>query len=362
MDRGGAETLVMNYYRHIDRSKVQFDFLVHRPQRGAYDDEIEALGGRIFRMPPLKISNLSQYRKELRAFFEEHPEYRIIHAHMSELGFFAFGEAKRSGVPVRICHAHNAPKGFDLKLPFRLLLKHLIRPYITDMFMCGQASGEWLFGKKNANRFIQMNNAIDSTQFSFSEEKRNEIRESLHVGEKMIVGHVGRFHPQKNHFFILDVFAKLLQKEPEAELWLIGTGENKEEVEKRAEQLELSNKVRFWGTRSDVSDLMQAMDVFLFPSLYEGLSVSLVEAQAAGLPCLISDCIPCECRLTDLAIPFSLDSGAEDWADKLCDLRNHERISVKKDIIAAGFDIEKNAMWLQNYYLKRWKESIICQR
>ena len=178
----------------------------------------------------------------------------------------------------------------------------------------------------------------------------------------MIVGHVGRFHPQKNHFFILDVFAKLLQKEPEAELWLIGTGENKEEVEKRAKQLELSNKVRFWGTRSDVSDLMQAMDVFLFPSLYEGLSVSLVEAQAAGLPCLISDCIPCECRLTDLAIPFSLDSGAEEWADKLCDLRNHERIGVKKDIIAAGFDIEKNAMWLQNYYLKRWKESIICQR
>ena len=144
MNRGGAETMVMNYYRNIDRSKVQYDFMVHRQERGAYDDEIEALGGRIYRMPPIRHWTAGEYRKTVRAFYAEHPEYRVIHSHMSELGYYDFREAEKAGVPLRICHAHNRPYGIDLKSPVRWYYKAMMRPHITDLFICGKESGDWL--------------------------------------------------------------------------------------------------------------------------------------------------------------------------------------------------------------------------
>ena len=207
MNRGGAETMVMNYYRNIDRSKVQYDFMVHRQERGAYDDEIEALGGRIYRMPPIRPWTAGEYRKTVRAFYAEHPEYRVIHSHMSELGYYDFREAEKAGVPVRICHAHNRPYGIDLKSPVRWYYKTMMRPHITDLFMCGKESGDWLFGRKNEARFIQLNNAIDARQYAYCPEIRQKMRQSLGIGEdQLVIGHVGRFYPQKNHKFIIDIF------------------------------------------------------------------------------------------------------------------------------------------------------------
>ena len=203
MNRGGAETMVMNYYRNIDRTKVQFDFMVHRQERGAYDDEIEALGGRIFRMPPVRPWTASSYRKTVRKFYQEHPEYKVIHAHMSELGYYDFQEAKRAGVPVRICHAHNRPYGIDLKSPIRWYYKTRMMPHITHMFMCGQESGDWLFGKKNSDAFIQLNNAIDAGVYAFDATKREKIRASLGLKNALVIGHVARFNPQKNHTFLI---------------------------------------------------------------------------------------------------------------------------------------------------------------
>ena len=175
MNRGGAETMVMNYYRKINREKVQFDFLVHREEEGAYEQEIKELGGRIYRMPPMYPQNFSLYKKKIREFFEEHKEYKIIHSHMSELGYFALREAARQEISVRICHAHNAPHGFEWKMIVRNYFKKRMMQYLTHMFMCGKESGDWLFGKENEDKFIQLNNAIDAERFRYDSKKEEAI-------------------------------------------------------------------------------------------------------------------------------------------------------------------------------------------
>lgn len=358
MDRGGAETMVMNYYRHIDHSKVQFDFLVHREQRGAYDDEIEALGGRIYRMCPIYPQNFARYKRDIRAFFQAHQEYRMIHSHMSELGYFAFKEAAEQGVPVRICHAHNAPHGFDLKMVMRTYFKKRMMPYLTHLFMCGIESGRWLYGKRNEDRFIMLNNAIDAAAYTFNSTKYAEMRQRFGLTDEFVVGHVGRFNPQKNHPFLLDIFAALLKKEPNAVLLLVGGGEDMLKMQKKAQELGIAERVQFLGIRSDVADLMQAMDVFVFPSLFEGLPVTMVEAQAAGLPCLISDKVPVECILTKKLVEIvPLTESPEGWAEKILEKRKILRTDRRAEIAAHGFDITTEAVKLQEFYLHAYKQN-----
>lgn len=358
MDRGGAETMVMNYYRHIDRTKVQFDFLVHREQRGAYDDEIERMGGRIYRMCPVYPQNFSRYKRDLRTFFRAHPEYKIIHSHMSELGYFAFREAERQGVPVRICHAHNAPHGFDAKMIIRTYFKKRMMPYLTHLFMCGEESGKWLYGEKNKTRFIMLNNAIDAAVYSFDASKREKMRRQLGLADELVIGHVGRFNPQKNHPFLLNIFAALLKKEPNAVLLLVGGGADMPKIQAKAQELGIAERVRFLGVRSDVADLMQAMDVFVFPSLYEGLPVTMVEAQASGLPCIISDKVPPECILTEgLVNIMPLSASPEAWAEKILAMRAIPRTDRREEIAAHGFDITTEAVKLQEFYLNAYEQN-----
>lgn len=358
MNRGGAETMVMNYYRNIDRSKVQYDFMVHRQERGAYDDEIEALGGRIYRMSPVRPWTAGAYREEVRKFYQEHPEYKIIHSHMSELGYYDFIEAKKAGVLVRICHAHNRPHGMDLKSPIRWYYKKRMLPYTTDMFMCGEESGEWLYGKKNKDKFIQMNNAIDAEQYSFNPTKRKIMREKLRLREgQLAFVHVGRFDPQKNHTFLIDIFAEVQKNRPDARLFLIGDDSSSggAMIHEKVQKFGLKEKVVFLGVRNNVSDLLQAMDVFIFPSLFEGLSVASVEAQASGLPILISDKIPLECKKTDLVEVVSLADSPEFWAEKVIESSRIKRRNTISEIKAAGFDIKANANWLEEFYLNASK-------
>lgn len=358
MDRGGAETMVMNYYRHIDRTKVQFDFLVHREQRGAYDDEIEALGGRIYRLCPIYPQNFARYKRDLRGFFQAHPEYKIIHSHMSELGYFAFCEAEQQGVPVRICHAHNAPHGFDAKMIVRTYFKKRMMPHLTHLFMCGEESGKWLYGEKNKSRFIMLNNAIDAASYTYDLSKREELRRQLGLADKLVIGHVGRFNPQKNHPFLLDIFAALLKKESNAVLLLVGGGEGMSKMQEKVQELGIAEHVRFLGVRSDVADLMQAMDMFVLPSLYEGLPVTMVEAQAAGLPCIISDKVPPECILTEgLVNVMPLSASPEVWAENILAKRSIPRTDRRAEIAAHGFDITTEAVKLQEFYLKAYEQN-----
>ena len=354
LNRGGAETMVMNYYRRIDRSKVQFDFVVHREERGAYEDEIGQLGGRVFRFMPLRPWTIPQYRRQVSQFFDEHPEYRIIHGQCSESGYYFYREAARRGVPVVIAHAHSSHVPFDLKLIFRTWLKHRMRPYLTNHFACGKDAAEWLFGKRLAQKAIILPNAIDTKAYQYSETTRKKKREQLGINpHTMVVCHVGSFVKAKNHRFILSVFEHLHEQTSDSLLLLIGEGILKPTIEQQTRLRFPQKSIMFLGTRSDVDELLMAADVFLFPSLHEGLPMSLVEAQCTGLPCVISDRVPREACLTDLVSRLSLSADIADWADAINRqaAMQQDRTVYAQQIANAGYDIEENARWLQTFYL-----------
>ena len=307
MDRGGLETMLMNYYRRIDRNKVQFDFLVHREERGAYDDEIELLGGKIYRLPRLVPWSVS-YLSSLNNFFDEHLEYKIVHVHQDCLSSVILKAAKKHRIPVRIAHSHSSSQDKNLKYPIKLICKHSIPKYATDLFACGKNAGNWMFGGAS---YKIINNAIDVAAYAYDLTKRQEMRQQLSVENEFTVGHVGRFNQPKNHSFLLEIFNALLKEEPNAVLLLVGGGEDMKMIQVKAQILGIAEHVRFLGIRSDVADLMQAMDIFVFPSLYEGLGIALIEAQAAGLPCVVSDTIPKEAYLTDLVKSESLSDSPD---------------------------------------------------
>lgn len=345
MGRGGLETMLMNYYRAIDRAKVQFDFLTHRDFRADYDDEIEALGGKIYRLPNLNPFSRS-YLGALDRFFREHPEYRIVHSHLDCMSAIPLKAAKKHGVPVRIAHSHSSRQDRDLKYPLKLLFKRSIPGQATQLFACGKEAGKWMFGTDD---FRVLNNAIDAERYRFDPVVRQEVRRELGIpADAPVVGHVGRFMAPKNHGFLLRIFAELPDH---ARLLLVGDGELLAENERLAEELGVRDRVIFAGLRSDVDRMLQAMDVFVFPSLYEGLPLSVIEAQAAGLPCLISDKVPIECKKTDLVTQIPLDASPAEWAEAVLSAAEAPRGDTLAQIRETGFDIRANAEWLQNYYL-----------
>lgn len=351
MNRGGLETMLMNYYRHMDREKVQFDFLVHRTERADYDDEIEELGGKIYRLPRL-IPWSRTYKNALNAFFKNHPEYRIVHVHQDCLSSVILGAAKKNGVPVRIAHSHNSAQDKNIKYLVKLYYKRFIPRFATDLFACAKDAGDWMFGGAS---YQLLNNAIDSAAYYFDESHRKAVREALAIPEdSLVLGHVGRFSPQKNHTYLIDIFSAIHAKRQDSFLLLVGDGNLRLGMEDKIRHLGLEDYVIFTGLRSDVPDLLQAMDVFIFPSLYEGLPVTLVEAQASGLPCVISDRIPSDCDLTELITRVSLDEGPEFWTEQILSLKDYPRRNTHAEIIAAGFDISENAKCLEKFYLQRW--------
>lgn len=354
MNRGGAESMVMNYYRHIDRTKVQFDFMVHRQERGAYDDEIEALGGKIYRMLPLRPP-FTAYKKQIKQFFDEHPEYQIIHGHCSESGYFVYKEAAKRGVPHIIAHAHNSHALFDLRWFFRTWFKHQMRPYITQGFTCGKEAATWLLGRRLGPLAILQRNAIDTQKYLFDPEVREQKRKELGIANQtLVIGHVGRFEKQKNHSFLIDAFHGIVKKHLDVKLLLVGgTGDLMDVIKQKVHELSLGDKVMFAGNRHDVPQLLQIMDIFLFPSFMEGMSLSMLEAQCAGLPIIASDTIPHEIALTDLITFLPLSAGPDFWAEKVLnrELNSENRGKYPQQIVDAGYDIHENATWLQNYYL-----------
>jgi len=353
MGRGGLETMIMNYYRHMDRSRVQFDFLVHRDFRADYDDEIEALGGRIYRISRQNPWSRS-YLGELDRFFQGHPEYQIVHVHQDCLSSVALKAAKKNGVPVRIGHSHSSSQDKNLKYPIKLFYKRFIPAYATLLFACGREAGEWMF---DGAPFRVLNNAIDTRAYTFDPDKRSWIRQTLGIGvDAFVVGHVGRFHAVKNHSFLLEVFRQLHHRNPNSVLLLVGDGDLREQMEKKAEAMGIFDAVVFTGIRSDVPDLMQAMDCFVFPSLYEGIGIVVLEAQAAGLTCVVSDSVPAECAKTHLVTRISLKESAEIWAERVLEQGGKVRIDTYNEFVQAGYDITQCAKWLQNFYLEQWKD------
>lgn len=349
MGRGGLETMLMNYYRKIDRKKIQFDFLVHRDFEADYDEEIRQLGGRIYRMNRLNPVS-RDYLNQLNTFFKDHPEYRIVHSHLDCMAGIPLKYAKKNGVPVRIAHAHNSNQTKDKKYLLKLLYKRIIPKYATDFYACSEAAGKWMFGSRE---FLILNNAIDSQKYSYNPEKARRVRDALKISKNMlVVGHVGRFHPPKNHEMIVKIFSEVLKRVSDAKLLLVGDGYLQHTVWDQVAALGIQDHVIFTGVRSDVCDLMQAMDIFLFPSLYEGLPVSIIEAQTAGLPCIISDKVPLECKKTDLVQQLNLSESFGTWADTVISAaKQNKRRDTAEEIKKAGFDVSENARQLEAFYL-----------
>ena len=348
MNRGGLETMLMNYYRNIDRNQLQFDFLVHRDKRADYDDEIEKLGGKIYRLPPLNPINIA-YRKKLRLFFENHPEYKIVHSHLDCMSAIPLKAAKKAGVPVRIAHSHNINQDKNIKYLIKLFYKRFIAKYATHLIACGAEAGTWMFCNKP---FSVIKNAIDSQQYRFDQNLYYSERIKLGLtSDDILIGHVGRFSPQKNHQFIIDIFANCFKLNQKAKLILVGDGTLRSQIEEKARMLGIEKSIIFTGVRKDVNRLMQAMDVFIFPSIYEGLPLTIIEAQAAGLPCLISDAVPDECKLTNLVEQIPLAYGAAFWAKRILEISSAARSDTYKQIQDSGYDIKCQVNKLTQFYV-----------
>lgn len=352
MNRGGLETMLMNYYRQIDRSKIQFDFMVHREERGHYDDEILKLGGKIYTMPQIRPGNYRLYFKMLDEFFAHHSEYSVVHSHINENSSFVLRAAKRANVPCRIAHSHLSDLGMDLKLPFRMYARFVMKNNPNKFFACSRNAGQWLFGKEvsDSNDMTVLNNAVDVDSFKLDKGIRNQIRQELQAGDKLVLGHVGRFNKQKNHDFLIDIFKSVHDKCPESMLVLVGDGYLKPAIEKKVARLGLSPHVRFLGVREDIESLLQGMDIFVFPSRFEGLPVVLIEAQAAGLMCLVSDAITRETDATGRIQFISLKQSPVEWASQVL-ASSYEHEDTSRLMRTNGFDTNEMSKWLANFYI-----------
>lgn len=349
---GGVESVVMNYYRNIDRNKVQFDFLCSESSTDIPYEEIEKLGGRVFIVP--NYTKVFKYQKGLKKIFKEN-NYKIVHSHISTMSVFPLRAAKKAGVPVRIAHSHSTTNKKEKK---KNLLKQVLRPfsrvYATDYMCCSELAGRWLFGDKEYDKgnVYLLNNAIDLDKFKYNESLRKEKRKELGISDDtLIIGHVGRFVEQKNHRFLIDVFNEIHKKNSNSLLLLVGQGPLKKEIENKVEELKLNDSARFLGQRNDINELYQAFDVFLLPSLYEGLPVVGVEAQAMGLLCIFSDDMTKETKVLDTTRFISLNTSAEEWATIILDdYSKFKRHDTTSEITKNNFNIKNETSKLENEY------------
>lgn len=354
LNMGGIQTFLMSIYRNIDREKIQFDFLVGSKEPGDFNEEIKKLGGRIYSITPRK-EGIKKNHMSLCNFFKEHNEYKIVHQHVSSLSNITpLKIAKKYGVPIRIVHSHNIREGGRAIHKFIHKWNQLfIKSYATDFFACSDLAAKWLFPKNQYKKkeYVVIPNAIDVNKFVYNQMIRDEYRKLFNLDNKFVVGHVGRFHPQKNHGFVIDVFLKIFQMNPQSMLVLVGEGDLRVEFEEKVKKLGLVDSVLFLGTRSDVSNLFQAMDSFLFPSLYEGLGIVLVEAQAAGLHCVTSkNVVPEDVNVSDLVDFLPLTSSPDVWANTVLKHKDEIRYDREKGVKNAGYDIFQVTKEMQERY------------
>lgn len=353
MDRGGAETVIMNLLRVMDREKVQFDFLVHTQRHCDYDDEIEALGGRIYRVPLYKIVNAREYRACCRAHFRDHPEHLVVHGHIGSCAGIYLDEAKKAG-RATVLHSHS--QNYE-RFPIQQLFNWMARPglKVADFFLaCSPEAGRDRFGDGiyEGPHCKVMANGVDVSLYECDEAAHERAKADLGLSENFVVGHVGRFIEVKNHRFLLKVFDRLHALRPEARLLLLGRGPLEDEVRAQARELGLGDCVVFCGVRDDVPRYLKAFDLFVFPSVLEGLPMATIEAQAAGVPCLFSTGVPQSALASGFACRLDLDAGEEAWAAAALEQAalGLPRIEGASDVAHAGYDIRETAQWLADLY------------
>ena len=352
---GGVEAVVMNYYRHIDRTKIQFDFICDNDSTNIPYDEIKKLGGKVILIPPYQ--KVFKYHKELKKILKD-GKYQIVHSHINTLSVFSLYAAKCAGVPVRIAHSHSTTNKKEWK---KNLLKQVLRPFsklfATEYMCCSELAGRWLFGNKtyDQDKVYLLNNAIDLDKFAYDEKVRKIKRKEFGIkDDTLVIGHIGRFVEQKNHRFLIDIFSEVHKKNNNSILLLVGQGPLMNEIKEKVNNLGLTDSVIFAGQRNDANELYQAMDVFVLPSLYEGLPVVGVEAQAAGLLCVLSDDMTKETKILNTTVFLSISSSINKWMKIILKQSNKiKRDKITNLIIDNGFNIKKEAKKLEKHYLQK---------
>lgn len=358
MDRAGIETMLMNYYRHMDREQIQFDFLCNKAKPGAYEDEIIKLGGRIYRTPGLNPVKYPKYLAYMKKLFDENPQYRIVEAHNGALGVYALCAAKVNHIPVRIFHAHGASIAKDWKLPIKLVCKAAIPANCTHRFSCSAAAAGCYFGSRIAQRgeYEFIPNAIEVERFVFNQHLREEMRNRYGLDGKHVIGHVGRFSAQKNHTFLIDVFEKIAGEDPQAMLVLLGDGGLQTEIQKKVNDRKLGERVLFMGNVGNVDAWYHAFDAFVLPSVWEGLPVVGIEAQANDLPCVFSDRITREVGMLSTAKFLPLSASASHWAKEIMEsMKRDSRRDNTQILTERGYNIAVEAKKMQKRYLELYE-------
>ncbi|NQK68623.1 glycosyltransferase family 1 protein [Streptococcus suis] len=354
---GGVEAVVMNYYKHIDTNILQFDFIFDSDSRDVPIDYLKSRGSKVYFIPP--YNKPIYYHKSLKKILKD-GQYKIVHSHINTLSVFSLFAAKCAKVPIRIAHSHSTTNS---KEKGKNLLKQLLRPFsktfATEYMTCSELAGRWLFGDKlyNSGNVYLLNNAIDTNVFSYNINLRDEMRKTFNIAQStLVIGHIGRFVAQKNHDFLIDIFYEIYRNNSDSMLVLAGEGPLLQQIKDKVKSLGISSAVQFLGQRSDAPSLYQMFDVFLLPSLYEGLPVVGVESQAAGLLCILSDDMTYETKVLKTTKFLSLDQTAKEWAkDILSSYTKFERKDTSREVESHGFEITTEVKKLEMKYLELWK-------
>lgn len=380
---GGAESRIMDLYRQMDTDEIQFDFLVHSKAMNQsisfamnharsfdrnhaysngkrvrkpefYDEEILSLGGHIYALPKFKVYNYFAYRKAVQNFFRQHHEFRVVQGHMTSTAGIYLPIARKCGVPVTVAHSRNAGVVKGLRGVATKFFRRNLARKADFCFACSELAGEDVFGQKEmrSGRVKIIHNAIDAARFTYDSRMRDEVRTRLGLKNELVVGHVGRFNYQKNHPYLIDVFAQLCAIRQDVALLLLGEGPDMERIKEKCRVLGIEEKVRFLGNQKQPEDYYQAMDIFLLPSFFEGLPGVLVEAQAAGLRCFVSDTVTREAEATDLVTYLSIEQPASEWAEKIIAAADYERQNTFQRMKDAGFDVKAQAAAYRQFYQK----------
>ena len=355
LELGGSQAFIMELYRNMNRTKVQFDFVTFPNEKGPLYDEIMSLGGKVYECPKYKGSNHFEFVNWWNTFLKKHKEYRIVHGHVRSVAAIYLPVVKFNK---RFCiiHSHSTSNGKGIASIIKSILQFPIR-FLADYYMaCSIAAGEWLFGKRitNSRKYSTVPNAINTEKFIFDKQVRMQVRQQFDINDNLCIGHVGRFSEVKNHDFLLQVLSTLVKRDKKVRLLLVGDGPDKNKIEKKAANMGLSKYIIFTGAQLNTAKFYQAMDVFAFPSLWEGLGIAAIEAQSTGLPCVISDCIPKEVDIgAGLVTRLNINNDSV-WAKTLLNqkLVRKNRKSQLAEVKKSGYDIKNNAKKLQRFYLK----------
>lgn len=352
VDSGGKKNLIMEYYRHVNRDKVQFDFICDSDSQAIPRDEIESLGGRVYIIAPYQ--HIFKNMADMKRIFKEN-QYPIVHAYNSTMNLFPMFVAKKCGIPVRISESLSMAHENDWKTVLKKMLRPMSKWFANYYMACGEDCGRWQFGENlyNAGKIDIFKTVINTEFNAYNPEVRNKTRNEFDWEDKYVVGHIGRFTAQKNSVHMIEIFAAVARKEPKAILCLIGDGELKNEMFEKIKELNIEKQVKYLGRREDIQQFYNAMDCFLLPSLYEGLPVVGLEAESCGLPMFFSTEITREANACELGHFIALNESVDKWADEIIRAM-HENIPVRrnhsKEVAEAGFDSASEALRMQQYY------------